>query len=104
MKSRKKSFKIKSKFKFTTSITVTIIVFVFMVNTVLGMNDVSSLTKHEMIEVEIQSGDTLWNIASEYGPHSADPRTIVYEICSLNDISADSIYPGQIILIPDYIQ
>ena len=103
MKSRKKSYKIKSKFRFTTSIIVTIMLIVFMTSNILGLNDVSSLTKNKTVEVEIQSGDTLWMLASKYGPDNTDPREIIHEICRLNDISAESIYPGQIILIPDYI-
>ncbi|MBN7772511.1 LysM peptidoglycan-binding domain-containing protein [Clostridium aminobutyricum] len=102
MRSAKKSYRIKSKLRFTTSITITILLFVFMVNNVLGINDASSLTKNQMIQIQIESGDTLWNLAAEYGPAHTDPRKTVYEICSLNGISADSIYPGQIISIPYY--
>lgn len=102
MKNRKKSYRIKSKFRFITSLTVTLIAFVFMAYNVFGLDSASSLTKENPIQIEIQSGDSLWNIACEYGPSHTDVREIVYDICSLNDITADSIYPGQKILIPDY--
>lgn len=102
MTNRKKSYRIKSKFRFTTSITIALILIMFMANTAFGLNNVSSLTKTNPIEIEIQSGDSLWNIACEYGPGHTDPRKIVYDICSLNNITADNIYPGQTILIPDY--
>jgi hypothetical protein len=39
----------------------------------------------------------------EFGPDNKDVREIVYAICEINDISADSIQPGQTILIPVYI-
>ncbi|MBE6033897.1 MAG: LysM peptidoglycan-binding domain-containing protein [Clostridiales bacterium] len=99
---KRKSYRIKSKFRFTTSITIMLILFIFMANTVLGLDYASSLTKHEPVQIEIQSGDSLWNIARQYGPNHMDTRKIVYDICNLNNISADSIYPGQQILIPDY--
>nr|WP_315019635.1 LysM peptidoglycan-binding domain-containing protein [uncultured Aminipila sp.] len=102
MKNRKKSYRIKSKFRFITSLTVTLIAFVFMAYNVFGLDNASSLTKEIPIQIEIQSGDSLWNIACEYRPSHTDVREIVYDICSLNDITADSIYPGQKILIPDY--
>lgn len=102
MKNRKKTYRIKSKFRFTTSITVALIVLVFMTNMVLGLDDASSLTKSEPIEVQIEVGDSLWNIACEYGPNRTDIRKVVYDICNLNDITAGSIQPGQTILMPDY--
>lgn len=104
MKNRKKSYRVKSKFRFTTSITIMLIVIVFMANTVLGFDDARSLTKSNPIEVEIEAGDSLWNIACEYGPSNIDIRKIVYDICDLNEITADSIYPGQKILVPDYFK
>ncbi len=102
MKNRKKTYRIKSKFRFITSLTVIFIAFVFMSYNFFGLDNASSLTKENPIQIEIQSGDSLWNIACEYGPNYTDVRKIVYDICSLNDITADSIYPGQKILIPDY--
>ncbi|MFV0516784.1 MAG: LysM peptidoglycan-binding domain-containing protein [Aminipila sp.] len=102
MKNKRKSYRIKSKFRFITSITMTLILFIFVANTVFGLNSASSLTKYTPIQVEVRYGDSLWNIASEYGPKNADKREIIYEICSLNDITADSIYPGQTIFVPDY--
>lgn len=102
MKNKRKSYKIKSKFRFTASVTTALVLLVFMTGTVLGFGDASSMTKYEPIQIEIQSGDSLWKIASEYGPSHEDTRKIVHEICSLNDITADNIYPGQIIYVPDY--
>ncbi|MGN0710919.1 MAG: LysM peptidoglycan-binding domain-containing protein [Anaerovoracaceae bacterium] len=99
----KKTYRIKSKFRFTTAVTLALILICFMANTILGLDNASSLTKEKApLEIQIQYGDSLWNIASEFGPADKDIRETVYEICALNDISADSIYPGQIILVPDY--
>jgi nucleoid-associated protein YgaU len=51
-------------------------------------------------EYVVQPGDTLWAIASlEAGP-GVDPRRLVADIARLSDVDADSIQPGQILLIP----
>lgn len=96
----KKTYRIKSKLRFTSFVVTIMITLVCMSNLVLGLSDVSSLTKETYEEVLINYGDTLWNIASEYNEPGKDVRKFVYEICQINDITADSIFPGQIILVP----
>ncbi|MDD3168594.1 MAG: LysM peptidoglycan-binding domain-containing protein [Eubacteriales bacterium] len=99
----KKKYRIKSKFRFTLFLTIAMVALISITGTMIGANQAESLTKPTYSEIIIQSGDTLWNLAQEFGPDDKDVRQIVYEICKLNDISADSIYPGQEILIPVYI-
>jgi len=50
--------------------------------------------------VTVYSGDTLWDIASEYTEPSKDIRKQVKAICDLNDVSPGKIYPGQVLLVP----
>lgn len=83
--------------------TIAIVMFISITGTVIGANNSESLTKPTYSEIIVESGDTLWNLAKEFGPTDKDVREVVYEICKVNDISADSIYPGQTILIPVYI-
>ena len=99
----KKRYRIKSKFRFTLFMTIAILMFISITTTAIGANNAESLTKPVYSEITIQSGDTLWNLAEAFGPANKDTREVVYEICKINDISADSIYPGQTILIPEYI-
>ena len=80
--------------------TVAILFMISVTGTLIGNNDAESLTKPVYSEIVIQSGDTLWDLAREFGPDDKDVREVVYAICRINDISADSIYPGQTILIP----
>ena len=42
-------------------------------------------------QVKVELGDTLWEIASEYGPADMDVRQVVHEICQLNDITAGQL-------------
>lgn len=99
----KKQYRIKSKFRFTLFLTIAMVMVISITGTMLGENHTESLTKQTYSEIIIQSGDTLWNLAKEFGPDHKDVREVVYEICKLNDIAADSIYPGQTIRIPVYI-
>lgn len=99
----KRKYKIKSKFRFTLFVALAIVLVMSLTSTIIGNNTADSLTKMTYSEIQIQSGDTLWNLAKEFGPKDQDTRKVVHEICKLNNISADTIYPGQIISIPAYI-
>ena len=62
----------------------------------------SKLISTEYMDVEVKSGDTLWNIAQDYMPDDMDTRKAVFKLCSLNDISADQLYAGMTIQVPIY--
>jgi len=96
----KKKYYIKSKFRFTIFLVIILLTSVFSVSTLLGLNSVQSMTKPIYTEVQIESGDSLWTLAKEYGPTNTDPRRIIYKICLLNNITAENIQPGQVIMIP----
>ena len=99
----RKKYRIKSRLRFTLFMTIAILMMISITGTLIGANNAESLTKPVYTEILVQSGDTLWNLAREFGPDDQDVREVVYEICRINDISAASIYPGQTILIPEYI-
>lgn len=99
----RKKYRIKSRIRFTLFMTIAILMIISITGTLIGANQAESLTKPVYSEIIVQSGDTLWNLAEQFGPDGKDLREVVYEICRINDISADSIYPGQAILIPVYI-
>ena len=62
---------------------------------------VAASPKHTVYtEVKVQAGDTLWNLAKDYGDQTKDVREVVYDICQFNNVDAASIYPGQVLLIP----
>ena len=61
-----------------------------------GTNDSSSPANKEYFNYTVVDGDNLWNIAQRFlGSGSKYP-----EIVSLNNLSSDIIYPGQILKIP----
>ncbi|MCU1635800.1 MAG: Conserved rane protein [Cryobacterium sp.] len=49
--------------------------------------------------VTIQSGQSLWQLAESVAP-SADPRDVIAEIVSLNQLPAEDVQPGQRLALP----
>ena len=98
----RKSYRISNRFRFTVFVVLTIILLTTVINFALGLNTAASLTVQEYMDVEVKSGDTLWNIAQDYMPDAMDTRKAVLQLCSLNDISADQLYAGMTIQVPIY--
>ena len=51
--------------------------------------------------VTVQSGESLWQLASRVAPH-ADPRLVITEIERLNALSGPVVYAGQSLQVPRY--
>ena len=97
----KKTSKVKSRVRFTAFVLIMLFAVTGLFNTMLGLNDALGLTKQEYIEVNINSGDTLWTIAEQYMPSDMDIRKAVHIIKNVNEIDSQ-LQPGQTILIPEY--
>jgi nucleoid-associated protein YgaU len=52
------------------------------------------------VEYVVQPGDTLWAVASATAGPGEDLRRVVADIARLSDVNADSLQPGQVLLIP----
>lgn len=57
-------------------------------------------TNQASIIVEIVSGDTLWDIASEYNFYEEDVREVVYRIKRSNNLENSGLQIGQSLVIP----
>ena len=93
-------YRIKSRGRFTLSIVILIIFAVTTSYSLLGFSDASSMTEQTYLTVEVQYGDTLWNIARTYMPDHGDVRKAVHQLCLLNGITACGLQAGQTLLIP----
>lgn len=49
--------------------------------------------------VTVEPGESLWQVAEAIAP-TADPRDVVADILSLNDLSSGEVQPGQQLAIP----
>ena len=71
---------------------------------VAGVNATSAIATSSSSTVEfdyltINAGDSLWQVAERIAPAS-DPRDVIADIVSLNQLSSSSVEPGQRIAIP----
>ena len=98
----KKRYRITSKFRFTMFLVVMILCLMTAIGTLLGFNTVNSASMNQYNQVQVEAGDTLWNIACEYAPDDMDVRKVVYDICDINEIQADQLEAGQKIIVPVY--
>lgn len=94
---------IKNFFKLLAAFVICFIAANFFGAIISNAIDESRINSYVCRDITIESGDTLWKLAKEYGPQGEDTRKVVSLICSINDIHMDSIKTGDIIKVPAYI-
>ncbi|NMA87232.1 MAG: LysM peptidoglycan-binding domain-containing protein [Tissierellia bacterium] len=97
----KRKYKIVDKAKFIRFVFILVflllitIIFFQKINRVYG-----SLYEEQYIEVKVERGDTVWDIARKYMPEKYDVRKMIFEIKEVNNMNNANIYPGDLIKIP----
>ena len=94
-----RTYRITSKFRFIFFVALFFVLLTTAANLMLGAGTADSMTVPQCTELEVASGDTLWAIADRY-MSGDDIRRSVYELCQLNNISADELQAGMTILVP----
>ena len=94
----KKRYRIKNKFRFVFFVTLFVLICSLAIGAVFPV--AASSSGRRMTQVKVQSGDTLWDLARTYGDQNKDIREVIYDICSINGISASELYVGTTIYIP----
>ena len=65
----------------------------------------SSFGTYTITSVQIEEGDSLWSLASEYFTEEfSSVSNYITEIKRMNGLSSDTLYAGSYILIPQYIR
>lgn len=52
------------------------------------------------LEYEVAAGDTLWQIAADHAEPGVDVRNLIADIKEISGIDSSTIYPGQLLRIP----
>lgn len=83
------------------SMTLIMIILFFMISSIFAfINKVEGYQEAKYIEIVVDSGDTVWDLAREFSPKGKDVRKSVYEIGAINNLVSYDIFPGQVIKIP----
>ncbi|MEG6586461.1 LysM peptidoglycan-binding domain-containing protein [Dendrosporobacter sp. 1207_IL3150] len=74
------------------------ILFIGLLGTAFGAQDKPAKA---YINVQVESGDTVWSIASKYSTNKEDIREIIYEIKTINGLDQNArVNDGQILKVP----
>ena len=95
-----KKYRIKSGRRFAFSIYLIIMLLMMTSNLVFESSNVSGMTQKGYVEITVQTGDTLWNIARKYMPDDVDIRKSVYTLRQINGIAPQELRAGQILMVP----
>ena len=72
---------------------------VFGANSAVANGAETSAASQSFDYVTVQAGETLWGIAEEMAP-TADPRDVIADIVSLNQLPSSEVQPGQRLAVP----
>lgn len=97
---RKKRLYIVNRPKFIFMTLITLILLSTLITYFSGLFMSEATTNQANIIVEIVTGDTLWDIASNYNFYDEDIREVVYRIKKFNALDDGYLIAGQSIVIP----
>lgn len=83
-----------------TLLILVVITVLITANVVYAVGGRLDAQPRSFFEIGVYSGDTLWDIAETYKPSGGDIRNFIREIRRLNSLDSETIYPGQILIIP----
>lgn len=95
-----KNIKIVSPIRFFLFILISTMILVFSFVGVFSITQTEASSYDTYVQVEVAENDTLWEIASDYAERSVDIRTIVKDICEINEIQSGDIKAGDKIFVP----
>lgn len=94
------------KFAIVTTLIIVIAVAIFLfskISAFAGTADMNQPTYRYYTSIEIQKGDTLWDLSDTYTKgFDVDRKEYIKEIKELNSLSSDEIHSGQHLVIVYY--
>lgn len=95
-----KKVRVVNRRRFTRSISLILVV--IMTLSLLAFVSLKSegSTEPQYVSICVETGDTLWSIASRHVSEDMDVRELIYHIEHKNQLVSSAIYPGQELQIP----
>lgn len=99
----KKASKKHTKKIFISLITLLLIITLFLTNNIgVKEAEATSIKEKYYISIEVQDGDTLWDLATVYGNSYEDRSVFINEVISANNLRSENITAGGYLVIPVY--
>jgi hypothetical protein len=95
----------RAKGSFFIDLSILLIVGLFVLSSlsVAWYRQTSSLKQpRDLKNIQVQKGETLWQIASRYSPVHSDPRRFIAKIIEINGLPSSDVHEGQLIRVPVY--
>jgi len=93
-------YRVVNRFRFISFLLICLLILSLIIVPLFNTSFARSKESKSYVQITVNPGDTLWQIAREYGPGNKDVREVIYDICKLNGISAETLKAGDMLLIP----
>lgn len=93
----KKRYVLKNKKRFLSFVASLLVMLLLVVS--MSSVEASRLGAENYRILSVSRGDTLWDIAREYGANM-DIRKYIYKIKKLNKLSSSEIFEGDVLKLP----
>lgn len=103
MNNKRRRYKIVKPFRFFVFVLICSMITIFTAYALSGSGEAEAATLTRYATVKIQENDTLWDIIETHNPNgNVNVISALYDLYDINGIDADSIRPGDVILVPVY--
>ena len=97
---RRTRVRVKSKFRFITFLVITFGLMVGAFGFAAGTYESTASVTTDYATYAVEAGDTLWDIAEQVNDSDTDTRKVIHAICQINEIHADDLQPGMVLVVP----
>ncbi len=95
-----KKYKVTNKKRFLLFITFSLITGFIFISSIIFQTPAEFERENKYINVYVNNGDTLWDIAAKYNYSGKDVREFINKIVKENQLASAGVFPGQNLKIP----
>jgi len=91
--------RIVNKSRFISFISILLIIISFTATAFFSQTSAKGQSESKYIRINVQKGDTLWEIAQKYNKKGRDIRKFIHHIKTQNNLKSSALYVGQTLII-----